>query len=357
MTYRSIASWRQEEAARYCYPFQLSGMMYGDPCAYYFTPLFFRDRLLGFSVLRYDHPDCFDVTYRDWLKGVSNGLEFLRMKNDIQYLMRCQSLSEDYDSVTGLIRRKALLREISAVIARAEQNDSMFMMLLRGNQLAAEFHLQNETEKIRMSKAITSCLHAIEDQGRSFSALLEGNVFLFASIGKFTEESCAQLVDLLRIHLLYSSECFAETAPDSFQITTAWYPLKDIQPHQCIEEIYEKAMHETTQQFTADDLQMLRLRIRLYHSLSEQPTAEECCRQLCFSEGYFRARYKKLFGISYHQDCIQARISYAKFLLLTTSLSVSAIAVHCGYHEDNYFLRQFQRETGTTPNKYRKKLV
>ena len=357
MAFRSIASWRQDEPTRYCYPFQLSGLMCGDPCAYYFTPVFFRDRLLGFSVLRYDHPDCFDITYRDWVKGVSNGLEFLRMKNDIQYLMRCQSLSEDYDSVTGLIRRKALLREISAVIARAEQKDSLFLMVLRGNQLAAEFHLQNENEKIRMSKAITGCLQAIEEQGRSFSALLEGNTFLFAGVGQYSDESRQQLVDLLRIYLLYSSECFTETAPDSFQITTAWYPLNRIQPDKCIDEVCEKAMQEPVQQYTADDLQMLKLRIRLYHSLSEQPTAEECCRQLCFSEGYFRARYKKLFGISYHQDCIQARISYAKYLLLTTSLSVSAIAAQCGYHEDNYFLRQFQRETGTTPNKYRKKLV
>ena len=357
VSFRSIASWRQEEPTRYCTPFQLSGMMYGEACAYYFTPLFFRDRILGLSVLRYDHPDCFDITYRDWLKGVSNGLEFLRMKNDIQYLMRCQSLSEDYDSVTGLLRRKSLLRELSAVIARADDSDFLFLMMLRGNQLAAEFHLQNESEKIRMSKAITGCLHALEDSGRSFSALLEGNTFLFAAIGHDPAEMQKQLVDLLRIHLLYSSECFAETAPDSFQITTAWYPLKGIQPDQCITEACELAKAETGQQYTVDDLQMLKLRIRLYHSLSDQPTAEECCRQLCFSEGYFRARYKKLFGISYHQDCIQARISYAKYLLLTTSLSVSAIAAQCGYHEDNYFLRQFQRETGTTPNKYRKKLV
>lgn len=356
MAFRSIAGWRQDEPTYYCYPFQLSSMMYGDACAYYFTPLFFRDRLLGLSVLRYDHPDCFDVTYRDWVKGVSNGLEFLRMKNDIQYLMRCQSLSEDYDSVTGLIRKKALLREISAVIARAEPSDSLFLMVLRGNQLAAEFHLQNENEKIRMSKAITCCLHALEEQGRSFSALLEGDTFLFTGIGRYTEKLQTQLIDLLRVYLLYSSECFAETAPGSFQITTACYPLKDIRPEKCISETCNRAMEETVQQYTADDLQMLKLRIRLYHALCDQPTAEECCRQLCFSEGYFRARYKKLFGISYHQDCIQARISYAKYLLLTTSLSVSAIAVQCGYHEDNYFLRQFQRETGTTPNKYRKKV-
>jgi len=47
----------------------------------------------------------------------------------------------------------------------------------------------------------------------------------------------------------------------------------------------------------------------------------------------------------------------AKYLLLTTSLSLPAIAFKCGYEDDKYFMRQFRQFTGTTPNSYRNSSV
>lgn len=57
---------------------------------------------MGYVILRYDYPDTYDHIFRNWLKSVSNALEFLRMKNDIRYLLQCQNISEHYDSSTGL---------------------------------------------------------------------------------------------------------------------------------------------------------------------------------------------------------------------------------------------------------------
>ena len=73
-----------------------------EPAVYYFNPLFFNDRLFGHLVLKYHDPDTYDDIYRNWLKSVSNGLEFLRMKNDIQYLTQCQNLSDMRDTLTGM---------------------------------------------------------------------------------------------------------------------------------------------------------------------------------------------------------------------------------------------------------------
>ncbi|MDE6775028.1 MAG: AraC family transcriptional regulator, partial [Ruminococcus sp.] len=70
--------------------------------------------------------------------------------------------------------------------------------------------------------------------------------------------------------------------------------------------------------------------------------------------GHFRAAYKNMFGVSFHKDLIQSRISLAKFLLITTALSLPAIAAKCGYEDDKYFMRQFRQHTGTSPNVYRK---
>ena len=355
LSFRSIAGWRQEEPMKNCTPFQLSEMMYGPPCAYYFTPLFFRKRLMGLNVLRYDHPDCFDPVYRDWLKGVANGLEFLRMKNDIQYLIRRRSDSGTYDSVTGLLRQTAFLRELSAAISHAAPEDKMLLLTLRSSFTPTELHLQTESERITAAKAVAAAMQsAVRGMGQMFCGLPAQGCYVIAGIGKYTDEAVAELTELLHVYLLYSADAFTTTVPDSFRITAQQYALDGIKPEKILAAVTDEMKQVHPPAFTSDDLQLLRLRIRLYHDFEEQPSAEDCCRILCFSEGYFRTRYKILFGVSYHQDCIHARISYAKFLLLTTQLSVSAIAAQCGYREDNYFLRQFRRETGLTPNQFRK---
>ena len=68
----------------------------------YLDPVFFRERLLGCCAVMYDRQDTYDDTYRHWLKSVSNGLEFLRLKTDINFLLQCSTLSASYDGLTGL---------------------------------------------------------------------------------------------------------------------------------------------------------------------------------------------------------------------------------------------------------------
>ena len=81
---------------------------------YYFCPLFFAQKELGYVVLRYDHPDTFDPIFRNWQKSIANGLEFLRMKDDIRYLTECQNLAESRDSLTGMYNEKGLQQVFGA---------------------------------------------------------------------------------------------------------------------------------------------------------------------------------------------------------------------------------------------------
>ncbi|MGN0622137.1 MAG: helix-turn-helix domain-containing protein, partial [Porcipelethomonas sp.] len=60
------------------------------------------------------------------------------------------------------------------------------------------------------------------------------------------------------------------------------------------------------------------------------------------------------FGISFHQDIIQSRISLAKHLLITTKMNISSIAGRCGYDDDKHFMHQFKQSAGISPNMYRK---
>ena len=95
------------------------------------------------------------------------------------------------------------------------------------------------------------------------------------------------------------------------------------------------------------------LRSSIFANPQKEWNAQDTCRSFHLSYGHFRATYKELFGVSFHQDVIACRISLAKNLLLTTALSMQVIAYQCGYDDDKYFLRQFRQHTGCTPNAYR----
>ena len=41
-------------------------------------------------------------------------------------------------------------------------------------------------------------------------------------------------------------------------------------------------------------------------------------------------------------------------VLLTTKLTITAIAIECGYNNSNYFQSVFKNIVGMTPGKYRK---
>ncbi|MDM8143830.1 helix-turn-helix transcriptional regulator, partial [Megamonas hypermegale] len=54
------------------------------------------------------------------------------------------------------------------------------------------------------------------------------------------------------------------------------------------------------------------------------------------------------------QYVIQQRIKEAQNLLLSTDLTITEIAFHCGYNNSNYFQSVFNNIVGMPPGKYRK---
>ena len=96
------------------------------------------------------------------------------------------------------------------------------------------------------------------------------------------------------------------------------------------------------------------LRNKIYIKPEKDWDAQKICCDFCLSYGRFRITYKNIFGTSFHQDVISARIFLAKYLLITTKMNISAIAARCGYDDDKHFMHQFKQIMGITPNMYRK---
>lgn len=72
------------------------------------------------------------------------------------------------------------------------------------------------------------------------------------------------------------------------------------------------------------------------------------------SEVHFRRLFKKMYGLSPIKFVQNIRINKAKQLLLDENVSISNIALECGYDDAFYFSRIFKKVTGVTPSEYRK---
>lgn len=70
---------------------------------------------------------------------------------------------------------------------------------------------------------------------------------------------------------------------------------------------------------------------------------------LGMSRYHFCRLFKQSTGLSLHQYVIQQRVERAKQLLLQRKLSISEIAIACGFTHQSHLNRHFKRLTGVTP--------
>ena len=82
-------------------------------------------------------------------------------------------------------------------------------------------------------------------------------------------------------------------------------------------------------------------------------------RRLAEKQGYSYDRFRHLFqkhtGVSPHRYVNRARIEKAKFLMtMGLTLSISDIAMSCGFHSPSQFTNIFRAHTGKSPSDFRK---
>ncbi len=72
------------------------------------------------------------------------------------------------------------------------------------------------------------------------------------------------------------------------------------------------------------------------------------------SENYFCGYFKKFTGITPFEQINETRVKKAAELLSDSDLTVSEVAVKCGFENLSYFTRKFKSIVGCTPIDYRK---
>ncbi len=85
----------------------------------------------------------------------------------------------------------------------------------------------------------------------------------------------------------------------------------------------------------------------------ENVTLEQIADHVYLSRIYFRNLFLSATGKTPHEYLLKRRLAYAKKLLITTDLSVGAVAQKCGFSSQSYFNQVFKREFGCTPSAYK----
>jgi AraC family transcriptional regulator len=87
-------------------------------------------------------------------------------------------------------------------------------------------------------------------------------------------------------------------------------------------------------------------------NLGEDLSLSEIANELGMSQYYFCHLFKRSTGISPHQYLIQQRVERAKHLLKRSQLTITAIALECGFANQSHFAKSFRKHTGMNPKKF-----
>jgi two-component system response regulator YesN len=90
-------------------------------------------------------------------------------------------------------------------------------------------------------------------------------------------------------------------------------------------------------------------------NLEQELTNEKIAAQVYLNPVYLNRIFKKETGLTMSDYIQKERIEKARKLLEKTEMPVGVVAMHVGYSNFSHFSRMFRRQTGLSPQNYRKK--
>ena len=317
----------------------------------YYAPVFLGKNMFGDIALLYDTPDSYNDVFRYWLKSVSVGLEYMRLKNDFRYLLSCQSISEHRDPLTRLYNASGLKRAFSAISKQEEP--ALFCVMLKLYMFSVTFIEEDISQKTEVLLAAARAVRRFCGESVMAGHIAEDTFVCFVRSNASEE----QLADLLSAILLCENHFIEYAGMDSFACASVV----------CADASYPQILEQCENKINTAFLKLQGYRRDpVYSELTEYRDQIYASPEMTFGQDnellpesrldLYRVRYKKCFGITFHQDRIAARITKAKYYLATTKMDLAEISEKCGYVDHKYFQRQFAATTGVPALQYRKLL-
>lgn len=92
----------------------------------------------------------------------------------------------------------------------------------------------------------------------------------------------------------------------------------------------------------------------IYKNFQKTITLDEVSAVSSLSPTYFSKKFKQTTGMGFKEYLNYVRLKHAQTALLTTSNSITDIALACGFNDSNYFKDLFKKVYGKSPREFRK---
>lgn len=320
----------------------------------YFNPVFFKERLLGYCAVMYDKPETYDDTYRHWLKSVSNGLEFLRLKTDISFLMQCSTLSSAYDGLTGLFNKDGM-RTAFMLMTNSDKRMNITAVALKLTYDKDVFISESSSKEAINSLVYSAGIIRRFCGKNGIAGRISDSELLLIYTADTPDPGL--IADAVYSEILFSKDCPENIYFGSMLMYGRSFEAGSTGFGDIIEEIssyfndVQDKLKEKRGQPHYKELESLRRATERFPL--RRYSLDEISSFMNFNPNYFNRIYKQFCGTTFNQDQINSHLRFAKHLLVSTDDTVACIAEKCGYSDSKYFIRQFASGTGLSPKQYR----
>lgn len=127
--------------------------------------------------------------------------------------------------------------------------------------------------------------------------------------------------------------------------------------HRLITNMALDLRHELEQTVREDSSPALRAKAYIESNYAQLLSLEIVANAVSVTPTYLSSCFSRDIGIGFVDYIKQIRVNHAKRMLEQSDLSVSEIAVACGYMDVKYFKQVFKHLTGLSPFSYRRQII
>lgn len=172
------------------------------PTTYFFTPLHFKDRCLGYIAINFGTAIVtYDPYYPTWARNINNAIEIIRTKSELRYINERLNYMALYDGLTGVYNRFGFDQVSKEMIARCLKTKEKLLMLVGDlddlKSINDGFgHLEGDVAISTIAKAFQSAT-----MGNGCLGRLGGDEFVMILSGDYEESDIVEIKNRINEYL------------------------------------------------------------------------------------------------------------------------------------------------------------
>lgn len=159
------------------------------PTTYFFTPIHYRDRCLGYMVVNYgERLQTFEQSYSRWSRNANTAIEIQRQQHELLYYNTMLNALAIQDELTGIYNRHGFNEVAKTLMLRAKKEQALFFLLLADMDTLKKIndkygHLEGDQAIKDIADILSSCC-----RGDTIASRLGGDEFVITGLCKGEQE-------------------------------------------------------------------------------------------------------------------------------------------------------------------------